>query len=173
MGLVKNYGAKYNKIKEMFPDKTEEEVKRIDDAYYKAFPGVKQYHDYCYYRANNYACTTNLFGVKYYGVNGHKLINMLVQGSAAYYLKWKIREVYDYCKANNIKSRFQMNIHDELSWERHTDDSPEIFFEFKRIMQEWSEGYIPIVAEMDATNTTWSDKKGVDTIEELYTYFSI
>lgn len=171
--FAKNYGAKYNKIKEMFPDKTEEEVKRIDEAYYKAFPGVKQYHEYCYQRAQYFSCTSNLFGIKYYGVSGHKLVNMLVQGSAAYYLKWKIRQVYDYCKANNIKSRFQMNIHDELSWERHVDDGPEVFFKFKEIMQDWQEGYVPIVAEMDATNTTWASKKGVDNIEELRLYFSI
>ena len=168
--FAKNYGAKYNKIREMFPDKTEEEVKKIDDAYYTAFPGVKTYHNYCYSRAEHYASTTNIFGVKYYGVNGHKLVNMLIQGSAAYYLKWKIREIYDYCKENNIKSRFQMNIHDELSWERHISDGPELFFEFKRIMQDWQDAMVPIVAEMDATNTTWSGKKGVDTYEELQTY---
>ena len=73
----------------MFPDKSWEEIERIDGAYYTAFPEVKTYHAYCYERAN-YAYTQNLFGIRYYGLSGHKLINTLVQGSAAFYLKLKI-----------------------------------------------------------------------------------
>lgn len=166
VNFAKNYGAQFGRIRQMFPEKTDEEIRRIDNAYYDAFPGVKAYHTYCYNRAQEFSYTTNLFGVKYYGVNGHKLINMLIQGSSAYYLKRKIRELYDYCKANNIKSRFQMNIHDELSWERHTDEL-EVFFEFQKIMQDWPDTQVPIVAEMDATHTTWADKKGVHSIEDL------
>lgn len=170
VNFAKNYGAQFNKIRQMFPEKTDEEVKRIDGAYYEAFPGVKAYHQYCYDRAQSYSYTQNLFGIKYYGISGHKLINMLIQGSSAYYLKWKIRELYDYCKKNNIKSRFQMNIHDELSWERHISDPLEIFFEFQKIMENWSDTQVPIVAEMDATSTTWADKKGVHNLEELRLY---
>jgi DNA polymerase-1 len=167
VNFAKNYGAQRGKIRQMFPTKSEEEITRINDAYYTAFPGVKNYHNYCYARAQDYSYTENLFGVKYYGVSGHKLINMLIQGSAAYYLKWKIRELYDYCKQHNIKSRWQMQIHDELSWERHIEDKPEVFFEFQKIMQDWSDTMVPIVAEMDATTTTWGEKKGVDTLDEL------
>ena len=102
--FAKNYGASYKKIRQMYPNKTEEECHRIDDAYYKAFPGVKTYHAYCY-EQTAYSNTPNMFGIKYYNVSGHKLINLLIQGSAAYYLKYKIRELYDYAKANNIKSK--------------------------------------------------------------------
>jgi DNA polymerase-1 len=167
VNFAKNYGAQRAKIRQMFPKASEDEVTKINDAYYKAFPGVKNYHDYCYARAQNYSYTENLFGIRYYGVSGHKLINLLVQGSAAYYLKIKIRELYDYSKAHNIKSKWQMQIHDELSWERHIQDSPEIFFEFKKIMQNWPDTLVPIIAEMDATITTWAEKKGVDSLDEL------
>ena len=73
----------------MFPHYSEEQVRKIDEAYYKAFPGVKSYHSYCYNRAQMFPYTTNLFGVKYYGVSGHKLINILIQGSAAFFFKIK------------------------------------------------------------------------------------
>ena len=169
--FAKNYGAQYGKIRQMFPDKSEEECRRIDQAYYTAFPGVKSYHSYCYARAFE-SHTVNLFGVRYYNVSGHKLINMLIQGSAAFYLKWKIRQLYDYCKANNVKSRWQMQIHDELSWEKHKDDSLETFIELQRIMGDWSDTLVPIVAEMDVTKTTWADKKAVEGIDELREYFS-
>lgn len=169
--FAKNYGAQYGKIRQMFPDKTEEECRRINDAYYTAFPGVKEYHNYCYQRAME-AHTVNLFGVRYYNVSGHKLINMLIQGSAAFYLKWKIRQLYDYCKAHNVKSRWQMQIHDELSWEKHKDDPLEVFIELQNIMGDWSDALVPIVAEMDATKTTWAEKHGIEGIDELRTYFS-
>jgi len=168
---VKNYGAKRAKIRQMFPRNTEEEVTRIDNSYYTTFPGVKEYHNYCYGRANMYGFTENLFGVRYYGVNGHKLINSLVQGSAAFYLKWKIRQVYDHFKTNNLKSLFQMNIHDELSWEVYDGEEPN-FFDVKHIMEDWSEALVPIVAEMDITNKTWADKKGVHSIEDINEYLS-
>lgn len=169
VNFAKNYGAQYKKICSMFPERTAEECKRINDAYYIAFPGVKKYHDYCYNRAR-YAYTTNLFGVKYYNVSGHKLINILVQGSAAYYLKLKIIELYEYSKAHNLKTKWQMQIHDELSWEHHTDDSPEIFFEFKRIMENWPDGMVPLVADMEITKGTWADKVEVETLAEVQKY---
>ena len=169
--FAKNYGAQYSKICEMFPDKSPEECRRIDQAYYTAFPGVKAYHNYCYEIAKRDGYAVNLFGVHYYGISGHKLINLLVQGSAAYYLKWKIRQVYDYCKSNNLTFQFQMNIHDELSFV-HNSDKLETYFEIKRIMQDWPDTMVPIVADMEATNTTWAGKKDVESIEDLRLYLS-
>jgi DNA polymerase-1 len=45
INFAKNYGAQYNRIAQMFPERSPEEIKKIDSAYYKAFPGVKKYHD--------------------------------------------------------------------------------------------------------------------------------
>ena len=168
--FAKNYGAQWGCIRDLFPDKTKQEITTIDQAYYKSFPGVKHYHNYCYQRAG-YSNTTNLFGVKYYNTSGHKLMNLLVQGSAAYFLKLKIREIYDYTKKHGIKSRFQMNIHDELSWERHKDET-DVFFTFKEIMEDWPDTLIPIVADVSASTTTWADKQEVSTIEELRIHLS-
>lgn len=167
VNFAKNYGAELNRIKQMFPEKSHEECVRINEAYYKAFPGIKNYHEYCKQRALTYSNTENLFHVKYYNVNGHKLKNMLIQGSAAFFLKWKIIQLYNYCKQNNIKTKFQMQIHDELSWEWNPEDPPEIFFKFKEIMEDWRASMIPIIADMEVTTTTWADKVEVSTITEL------
>ena len=167
VNFAKNYGAELSRIKQMFPEKSHEECVRINEAYYKAFPGVKNYHEYCKQRALTYSNTENLFHVRYYNVNGHKLKNMLIQGSAAFFLKWKIVQLYQYCKKNNIKTKFQMQIHDELSWEWDPEDPPEIFFEFKRIMEDWPAGRIPIIADMEVTTTTWADKIEIETLKEL------
>ena len=167
VNFAKNYGAQRGKIREMFPEYSEEQITKINDAYYLAFPGVKKYHDYCYARAEQFSYTENLFGIKYYGVSGHKLINLLVQGSAAFYLKQKIRELYDYSKSHNIKSRIQMQIHDELSWEVSSEDDAELFFKYQEIMEDWEDTYVPIVADMECTKTTWAEKKEVNNIDEL------
>ena len=167
VNFAKNYGAELGRIRQMFPDKTYEECVVINDAYYKAFPGVKEYHNYCTRQAQFYSYTVNLFGVSYYNVSGHKLKNLLVQGSAAYFLKLKIIELYKFSKTHNIKSKFQMQIHDELSWEYDPADSPQVFFAFKYIMENWEKGHVPIVADMEATNKTWADKQEVETLEEL------
>lgn len=167
VNFAKNYGAELSRIKQMFPDKTHEECVQINDAYYKAFPGIKNYHEYCTQRALNFSNTENLFHVRYYNVNGHKLKNMLIQGSAAFFLKWKIIQLHNYCQLNNIKTRFQMQIHDELSWEWDPSDPPEVFFAFKEIMEDWSAAQIPIIADMEVTTTTWADKEEIENIDEL------
>lgn len=167
VNFAKNYGAELGRIRQMFPDKTYEECVKINDSYYKAFPGIKEYHTYCTERANLYSNTANLFGVRYYNVSGHKLKNLLIQGSAAFYLKLKIIELYEFCKINNIKTKFQMQIHDELSWEWNKEDKPEVFFAFKHIMENWKEAKVPIIADMEVTTKTWADKVEVETIEEL------
>jgi DNA polymerase-1 len=169
--FAKNYGAKLKRIREMFPEYSIQQCRKIDEAYYKAFPGVRYYHEYCADRAA-YAFTSNLFGVKYYNASGHNLINMLIQGSAAYYLKLKIIENYQYRKAHNIKSRWQMQIHDELSWEYHKDDDPAIFFAFKENMEDWPDALVPVVAEMEVTQTCWAEKKKVKNLDQLHTYLS-
>lgn len=168
--FAKNYGAQYKKICEMFPDKTPEECHKIDNAYYSAFPGVKEYHNYCYKIALERPYVTNLFGVRYYGTTGHKLINILIQGSAAFFLKKKIKEIDDYLVKNNYKTKIQMQIHDELSFVYDPADPVEIFFEIQKIMQTWDDALIPLVAEMEATKTFWSEKKDVETQEDLQIY---
>ena len=166
VNFAKNYGAQRAKIRTMFPDKTEEEIDKINDAYYNAFPGVKTYHSYCYERGQYYSHTTNLFGVSYWGLNGHKLINTLVQGSAAYYLKEKIIEIDKYIRENKLKTQLMFQIHDELLFIVPPNELEHVY-KFKSIMEDTHGWYIPIVAEIDASNTTWADKKPIDNIEQL------
>lgn len=168
VNFAKNYGAQYGKIREMFPEFTDEQCEKINDAYYKAFPGIKIYQDYCYKLAKCQAYATNMFGVRYYNVSGHNLINMLIQGSAAYFLKWKEVEVVRFMKAHNMKSKYMMQIHDELQFLKHKDDDPALFFEIKKIMESWDDTQVPIVADMEVTMHTWKNKYEVNNLEEFY-----
>jgi DNA polymerase I-like protein with 3'-5' exonuclease and polymerase domains len=84
---------------------------------------------------------------------------MLIQGSGAYFLKSKIIEIDRYLADKH--SRFQMNIHDELSfiWDERDDFS--IFYDIKRIMETWEDCMVPIVADMEITHTNWAEKEEV------------
>ena len=59
-----------------------------------------------------------------------------------------------------------MQIHDELCFEIYPGEEPEIF-EFQRIMQDYPEALVPIVAEIEISKTTWADKQEVNTLEEV------
>lgn len=169
VNFAKNYGAQRNKIAEMFPEFDDEDIDRIDGAYYKAFPGVKAYHSYCYAIANRQAYAQNLFGVRYYNVSGHNLINMLIQGTAAYILKVVIPKINLHLKDNGYQSKFQMQIHDELSFLWHEADDPKVFFEIKELMENFEDFMVPIVADVEVTYTNWAEKEEVKCIEELRT----
>ncbi len=163
VNFAKNYGAQFNRIKQMFPDYDDETIHRIDDAYYQAFPGVKKYHEYCYNIVKLQSNVVNLFGVGYYGLSGHKLINCLVQGSGAYFLKQKICELDKYILDNKLKSKMQMQIHDEISFEIYPGEEEHVK-QFKKIMEDYPESLIPIVAELEFTTTTWGQKEECDEI---------
>ena len=169
VNFAKNYGAQRNKIAEMFPEFDDEDIDRIDGAYYKAFPGIKAYHSYCYAIANRQAYAQNLFGVRYYNVSGHNLINMLIQGTAAYILKIVIPKINLHLKENGYQSKFQMQIHDELSFLWHEADDPKVFFEIKEIMEDFEDFMVPVVADVEVTYTNWAEKEEVKSIEELRT----
>lgn len=164
VNFAKNYGAQLGKITAMFPEYTIEQCKKIDSAYYLAFPGVKMYHAYCEQIATSQAYATNLFGRRYYGVSGHNLKNMLVQGSGADFLKWKINQVCDYMRSNNMKSTFVMEIHDELQFYWDKRDDAIHFEKIKEIMEDWEDGLVPIVADMELTTTNWKEKFEVEDI---------
>lgn len=158
LNFAKNYGAQFAKVKTMFPQYDDEKIKQIDEAYYKAFPGVKTYHNYCYNLPFTLGYGMNLFGGRYYGISGHKLLNALIQGSGAYLLKRKIIELDKYILDNRLKSRIQMNIHDEISFEMSEDELHHIP-EFKKIMETVEGTLVPIVAEVEYTQTTWAEAK--------------
>ena len=161
VNFAKNYGAQLGRFRRMFPEKSEEECKRIDASYYTAFPGLKIYHEYCARRASQFSNTKSLFGVRFYNASGHKLKNLLIQGSAAHLLKLKIFEIDQYLFDKSEHIRMQMQIHDELSFEIYDEQGLTYIPEIKRIMENWPACSVPIIAEYELTRTCWAGKEKV------------
>ena len=73
-------------------------------------------------------------------------------------LKEKIIEVDNFLKP--YKTRFQMNIHDELSFEVYTGEEfliPTI----KKMMEDVDWMTVPVVADVEVTHTNWAEKEVV------------
>ena len=57
-----------------------------------------------------------------------------------------------------------MQIHDELSYEVYPGEEKHVL-EFKKIMQKFDGTYVPIIADLEFTTTSWADKEECDYIE--------
>ena len=75
--------------------------------------------------------------------------------------------VLKFFKEHNLKSKWQMQIHDELSWSFNLEDGVETLFAFKKIMEDWDDGLVPVIADMEITTSTWNSKKEVETIDQV------
>ena len=74
-------------------------------------------------------------------------------------------QIDKYLQDGGYKSRFQMNIHDECSFEIAPGEA-HILHDLKKIMEDFPGARVPIVADLELTTTTWADKYEVD-IEEV------
>lgn len=158
VNFAKNYGAQYKKISEMFPEYDAETIMAIDQGYYKAFPGIKYYQEYCYAIGRHQSYATNLFGIRYYGVAGHNLINMLIQGGSATFLKLKIIALDRYLTSIQSEVRMVIPVHDEQQF-AFKSTSLHIVPKLQEIMEDWEDCLVPIVADAEITHTYWSEKK--------------
>ena len=165
LNFAKNYGAQRSQTRKMFRSYSEDEITRIDGAYYKAFPGVKAYHNYAY-RIVNQGYGQNLFGRRYYNIAGHNYLNAAIQGSGADLLKMKMYELQKFLDEGKYKTKMIINIHDEIAFALAYGEE-HLMVEFKRIMETFPGTLVPIVADAEFTNTLWGEKQEVESIEDI------
>jgi DNA polymerase I len=166
VNFLKNYGGSLGAILSQLDDVDLATAKKLDEGYYIAFPDVKTYQQMVIATHAKRGYVTNEYGMRYYiseHRDAYKLCNYLVQGTAAMMLKEKIRQVDALLLP--YKSRFQMNIHDELSFEIYEGEDF-LVPRLKAIMEDFPWVDVPVVADVEVTYTTWADKKEID-IKEI------
>ncbi|NCX71538.1 MAG: DNA polymerase I, partial [Rhodobacteraceae bacterium] len=158
--FAKNYGATTNALISQFHfDRPTAE--KLNRGYYEAFPKILDYQKLVTQTFHRRGFVKNRYGRRYYLNNQrfvYRLYNYIIQGTCADMLKAKILEVDKLLLP--YKSRFQMNIHDELSFEIYNGEEflvPVI----KKIMEDVDWMTIPVVADVEKTNTNWADKENV------------
>ena len=137
---------------------------KLSDAYNNAYPGVIEYQKVVQAELNLKGYVTNLYGRRYYiekSTNFYKGNNYLIQGTGADALKEAEIKICEYLK--DKKSRFILPIHDELAIEVAPEEETYVPKEIKKMMEAIGDviKYVPMVAEVEATDTNWSEKKEV------------
>ena len=160
---MKIYGIGPNALAENL-DIDLETAQNLSDSFNKTFPGVHTYQNETQGEIALKGYTTNIYGRRYYienSNNSYKVNNYRIQGSGADMLKEVEIKVCEYLK--DKKSRFILPIHDELCVEVAQDEEDIVPREIERIMEDVKDKvpYLPIVAEVEMTDTNWAEKKPV------------
>ncbi len=136
-----------------------DEAKQLIEGYFLTFPKVKEYMDKSIQtaRANGYAET--LFGRRRYlaDINSHNgtvrgfaernAINAPIQGTAADIIKVAMINVYRRFKAEGIKSKMILQVHDELNFSVLPEEHDKVE---RIVMEEMQNAYqmqVPLVAD--------------------------
>lgn len=160
--FMKNYGGGIAVAMDLFD--VEDKIARIVataliEGYEKAFPGVITYQTKVSRAHALKGYVVNQYERRYYLDNNnesYKLANYLIQGTCADMLKEGIIAIDEFLK--DYKTRFIMNIHDELQFELWKGEEfliPQIL----EIMQGHDWHMVPIVSDVEIAEDTWANKK--------------
>ena len=162
--FAKNYGCGAKTLASNL-DIDLETATKLSDAYNSAYPGVIEYQKSVQAELNLKGFVTNLYGRRYYlekSTNFYKGNNYVIQGTGADALKEVEIKICEYLK--DKKSRFILPIHDELAIEVAPDEESYVPKAIKEMMESIGNTikYVPMVAEVEATDTNWASKKEVN-----------
>lgn len=162
--FMRNYGGGDAKAAETLEIELEH-AKAMNQGYSESFPLVVQYQKMVEKMVRERGYVVNLYGRRYYlfgnNVNrAYTLGNHLIQGSCADALKEKMIEIDEYLVANNLEDDIAIDlcVHDELQFDCDEGVDEHIAV-IKSIMEDTPKILVPIVAEVERTETTWADKK--------------
>ncbi|MDP8528776.1 DNA polymerase, partial [Bacillus subtilis] len=127
------------------------------------FPEVSYYQKQVAAKVQKSGYATNMYGRVYFLSNtdkAYKVGNYNVQGSCADMLKRYVIRIGEFLRENNCKTLPLANIHDELQFLVHKGEEW-IFPHIKRIMEDVEWMQVPVVVDLEITETTWADKKEV------------
>lgn len=155
------YGASLRKVQEAVADAEPEIVEKLYKGFHARFKDVATYGKWVARQwVNNGGYATNLLGRRYYiedSKDVYKLNNYLIQGSAADMLKLVIMRIDKMLINGGYKTRLQGCIHDELCV-CIAEGEHDVIYKIKEIMENTVATFVPIVAEIEVTNTTWAEK---------------
>ena len=132
-------------------DIPKKEAKRLIDAYFKAFPRIKQFLDMAgqYGLDNGHIKTFKPFNrIRWFENFTFEMdfetksqierwsMNTPIQGTAADMTKLAMIKLRDFLKTSSLRANVVMVIHDEIQCECHKDDAEDFAVELSRVMEE-------------------------------------
>lgn len=135
-----------------------EVAKIVDNAYYEAFPKVRDYQKWTTGMLYKYGYVENLYGRRYYFQNSrfyYRGSNYLVQGSCADILKEK--EIIISNLLEGKKSYIVLVVHDEIQIMIHKDEKYLVDV-IKDVMND-NKLLLPLTCDVEVTHTNWAEKE--------------
>jgi DNA polymerase-1 len=161
--FMRNYGGGDKKASEVL-DIDIEQARALNQGYTNAFPLVIEYQRAVERAFYDKGYAQNMYGRRYYLSDSwryYKAANYIIQGSCADMLKTKMIEIDDFLVNNKLKSKLILCVHDELQFEVPPEEDW-IIPKIRAIMEDTPNIKVPIVCDVEFTETYWSDKRGIE-----------
>lgn len=142
------------------------EASDIIKAYFKEFPAVKDYMDRVIAKARENEYVETILGRKRFlrdinsrnmtirGFAERNAINAPIQGTAADIIKVAMINIHAWMKAEKLKSKMIMQVHDELVFDVHKDELSLMKDKVEQLMKNAVEIEVPMVVEI-GTGKNW------------------
>ena len=140
-------------------DISREESKQLIDGFFQTFPKVKDYMDNAIEEARQKGFVETLFGRRRYlkDINSHNAtvrgfaernaINAPIQGTAADIIKVAMIQIYRRFKAENLKSKMILQVHDELNFSVYPNEKEKVERIVIEEMQKAIVMKVPLIAD--------------------------
>lgn len=136
-----------------------DEAKQLIEGYFESFPKVKEYMEKAKEEARQNGYVTTLFGRRRYladinsanatvrGFAERNAINAPIQGTAADIIKVAMIRIHNRFKAENIRSKMILQVHDELNFSVYPEEREQVE---RIVMEEMEKAFqmqVPLVAD--------------------------
>jgi DNA polymerase-1 len=136
-----------------------DEAKQLIEGYFESFPKVKEYMEKAKEEARQNGYVTTLFGRRRYladinsanatvrGFAERNAINAPIQGTAADIIKVAMIRIHNRFKAENIRSKMILQVHDELNFSVYPEEREQVE---RIVMEEMEMAFqmqVPLVAD--------------------------
>ncbi len=161
--FMRNYGGGAKKASESL-EVSMEVANALVTGWSNTFPEVARYQREVSKKIQKDNFATNMYGRVYYlsdTEKAYKVGNYLVQGSCADLLKSYVVEIGEFLRKHNCKTLPLANIHDELQFLVYEGEEW-IFPYIKKIMEDVKWMKVPVVVDLEITETNWMEKEEVE-----------
>jgi len=136
-----------------------EEARMLIDGYFNTFPQVKEYMEKSKETARRQGYVTTLFGRRRYlpdinsanatvrGFAERNAINAPIQGTAADIIKVAMIRIFERFKAEGVKSKMILQVHDELNFSVYPEEKEKVEHIVLEEMQNAFQMQVPLVAD--------------------------